>query len=45
MMNMILLSLIIFGVILNSASVIEGANIGPDGVCALSTLVPFTSGG
>jgi hypothetical protein len=45
MMNMMLLSHILFGVILHSASVAEGANIGPDGVCALSTFVPFTVGG
>jgi hypothetical protein len=45
MMNMMLLYHILCGVILHSAFIVEGANIGPDGVCALSTFVPFTSGG
>jgi hypothetical protein len=45
MMNT-LLSHILFVVILHLASVVvEAANIGPDGLCALSTFVPFTSGG
>jgi hypothetical protein len=43
-MNM-LLSYILFAFILHSAPIVEGTNIGPDGVCALSTFVPFTSGG
>jgi hypothetical protein len=42
MMTMILPSLIVFIVILNLASVVEAANIGPDGICALPTFVPFT---
>jgi hypothetical protein len=45
MMNMMSLSHILFGVILHLAFIVKGANIGPDGVCALSTFVPFTSGG
>jgi hypothetical protein len=46
MMNMLLYH-ILLGVILHLASVVvvEAANIGPDGLCALSTFVPFTSGG
>jgi hypothetical protein len=45
MMNVLLFSHILFRYIQHSASVVEGANIGPDGVCALSVFVPFTSGG
>jgi hypothetical protein len=46
MMNTFL-SHIVLGVILHLASVVvvEAANIGPDGLCALSTFVPFTSVG
>jgi hypothetical protein len=46
MMN-VLLSHILFGVTLHlpSVVVVEAANIGPDGLCALSTFVPFTSVG
>jgi hypothetical protein len=45
-MNMLLSHILFLGVILHlAASVVEAANIGPDGLCTLSTFVPFTFGG
>jgi hypothetical protein len=42
-MNMLLCHILFGGILLHLALVVEAANIGPDGLCALSTFVPFTS--
>jgi hypothetical protein len=39
---MVLSHILFGGILLSLASVVEAANIGPDGLCALSTFVPFT---